>query len=220
MEKSFWVKNWEINNIGFHNSDYNELLLKHFDKFDLKKNSNIFVPLCGKSLDLIWLATKSHRVTGVEVSPLAVQGFFDENKLEFEKSIDGNFNRYSCSNPPVDILEGDFFDANKKVLGNVDFVYDRASIVALPSELRRKYTEHMTELLSPGAQILLVSMEYEHPELIGPPFSVTEREINSHYQDNFKIELLEDLEKEVEHPRFQEAGVKSWSRKVYKLTRN
>ena len=219
MEKSFWIKNWEENNIGFHNSEYNDLLLKHFSTFDLEQDSHIFVPLCGKSLDLIWLATRGHRVTGVEVSPLAVTGFFKENNLPVNITVDGNFNRYSCENPAVEILEGDFFDASNEVLGRVNFLYDRASIVALPPELRKKYTEVITKILSPGDQMLLVAMEYESEVELGPPFPVTETDIRSYYENNFTIEILEEIDKVVDHPRFIEAGISSWSRKVYKLVR-
>jgi len=219
MEKSFWIKNWEENNIGFHNSDYNELLLKHFDSFDLKQNSHIFVPLCGKSLDLIWLAMKGYQVTGVEVSPIAVSEFFKENNLKVLKKLDGEFTRNTCDNPPVEILEGDFFQVNNEVLGKVNFIYDRACIVALPPDLRKRYTEVITSILSPGDQMLLVTMEYEFPEVLGPPFPVLESDVRSYYEKNFSIEMLEKIAKEVEHPRFIEAGVKSWSRKIYKLVR-
>jgi len=219
MEKSFWIKNWEENNIGFHNSEYNELLLKHFPCFSLEGNCHIFVPLCGKTQDLIWLAMQGQKVTGVEVSPLAVAGFFEENNFSFDKTEDGAFNRYSSKTPPIEILEGDFFEVNNQVLGKVNFLYDRASIVALPPELRKKYTEVITDILSPGDQMLLVAMEYDSPEVLGPPFPVTERDIRSYYENNFSIEVLEEIDKEVDHPRFVEAGIKSWSRKVYKLVR-
>ncbi|RLA64356.1 MAG: thiopurine S-methyltransferase [Epsilonproteobacteria bacterium] len=219
MEKSFWIKNWKKNNIGFHNSEYNELLLKHFNSFTLEQSAKVLVPLCGKSLDLIWLATQGHHVTGVEVSPLAVENFFSENNFKFNSSVEEKFKRFSCQGPSLDILEGDFFDLNKEVLGRINFIYDRAAIVALPPDLRKKYTEVITSILTPGDQMLLVAMEYEFPELIGPPFPVFEHDIRAYYEKNFSIKILEEIVKEVDHPRFTEAGVKLWSRKIYKLVR-
>ncbi|TDJ04111.1 MAG: thiopurine S-methyltransferase [Deltaproteobacteria bacterium] len=219
MEKSFWIKNWEDNNTGFHNSEYNELLLKHFEKFDLGEDSHIFVPLCGKTRDLIWLAMQGHQVTGVECSPLAVAGFFKESNFSFDKTKEAKFNRFTCKNPPIDILEGDFFDVNRDALGRVNFLYDRASIVALPPELRKKYTKVITDILTPGDQMLLLTLEYDSPEVLGPPFPVTEKDVRSYYENNFSIELLEEIAKDVDHPRFIEAGITRWSHKVYKLVR-
>jgi len=216
MEKSFWLKNWEENQIGFHMSSFNELLLAHIEKFNLKKESTIFVPLCGKSLDLIYLAKLGHRVIGVELSEKAVNDFFTENNLDFEKKKNG---RYICKNLKIDIIQGDFFEVSPEIIGPIDFIYDRASLIALPEEMRARYSKVIEKITKTDSQTLLITTEYDHPALIGPPFSVKEEEVNKLYKDKFEIIVLQRLEKEIAGPRFQEAGLKTSSRAVYRLIR-
>ena len=140
MEKSFWLKKWEENQIGFHNNEFHPLLVSHLGKLGLKTPSRIFVPLCGKSLDLIYLASLGHQVIGLELSEKAILSFFTENKLDFEKKVHGPYNRYSCKNLNIKILQGDFFQLTTDYLGPIDFIYDRASLIALPSEMRKPYS--------------------------------------------------------------------------------
>lgn len=219
MEKSFWLKNWEENQIGFHMSAFNELLLAHIDKFNLKKESTIFVPLCGKSLDLIYFAKLGHRVIGLELSEKAVNAFFTENNLDFEIKTEGNYTHYVCKNLKIDIFQGDFFELKPEIIGPIDFIYDRASLIALPEEMRVRYGKVIEKITKANSQMLLITVEYDHPTLIGPPFSVKEEEVNKLYKGRFEIIVLQRLEKEIAGPRFLEAGLKTSSRAVYKLIR-
>jgi thiopurine S-methyltransferase len=218
MEKSFWLKKWEENEIGFHYQDFNDLLTAHIGKFNLK-NSNIFVPLCGKSLDLIYLSQLGKQVIGVELSEKAIKSFFAENKLGFETRSDGPFKRYSCKELKIDIFQGDFFELNPDNIGKVDFIYDRASMIALPLDMRISYSKVIGNIAHKNCQILLITTEYDYPELIGPPFSVTEAEVRDLYSNNFEITVLERLEKGIENQRFIELGVKNPARVVFKLIR-
>src|SRR3546814_8142059 len=81
MDPDFWQQRWRDNRIGFHRDGVLPLLEKHWPSLGLATGSRVFVPLCGKSLDMAWLAARGHRVLGVELSPLAVGQFFDENGL-------------------------------------------------------------------------------------------------------------------------------------------
>jgi thiopurine S-methyltransferase len=218
MEKSFWLKKWEENEIGFHGLGFNDLLTAHIGKFNLK-NSNIFVPLCGKSLDLIYLSQIGKQVIGIELSDKAIKSFFAENKLGFDLRSDGPFKRYSCKDLKIDILQGDFFDLNPDIIGKVDFIYDRASMIALPLDMRISYSKIIENIAHKNCQILLITTEYDYPELIGPPFSVTEAEVRDLYSNNFEITVLERLEKGIENQRFLELGVKNPARVVFKLIR-
>jgi thiopurine S-methyltransferase len=219
MEKSFWLKNWEENQIGFHMDAFNELLLAHIEKFNLKKESSIFVPLCGKSLDLIYLAKFGHRVIGLELSDKAVNAFFSENNLDFEKKTDANYTHYLCKNFKIEIFQGDFFELKPEIIGPIDFIYDRASLIALPEEMRARYSKVIEKITKPHTQVLLITTEYDSPVLIGPPFSVKEEEVVQLYGEKFEVIVLQRLEKEIAGPRFQEAGLKTSSRAVYRLIR-
>ncbi len=219
MEKSFWLKKWENNEIGFHYLNVNELLLSYFDKFTLPKNPKTLVPLCGKSVDLLFFAKLGHFVTGVELSEKATNSFFQENGLEFVKTSVGSFNKYQSNNLKLEILQGDFFELDQKTIDPFDFIYDRASLIALPEDMRKIYAKKILNVSKKGTQILLITTEYDHPTLLGPPFSVSEKEIRYLYQENFEIVILERLEKQLENPKFIEAGVKNPARVVYKLIR-
>ena len=82
MDSQFWHQKWHSGEIGFHLSDVNPLLAKHFDKLSLAENSRIFLPLCGKTLDMAWLLSKNYRVIGVELHENAAKQFFDEMGVE------------------------------------------------------------------------------------------------------------------------------------------
>ncbi len=54
MQGNCWLQKWEKNEIGFHESEANPLLVEHFKELSLAKGSRIFLPLCGKTLDIAW----------------------------------------------------------------------------------------------------------------------------------------------------------------------
>jgi thiopurine S-methyltransferase len=76
VDASFWHDKWQRNQIGFHEPQANPLLLAHFDSLSLRAGSRIFVPLCGKTLDINWLLARGQRVVGAELSEIAVQQLF------------------------------------------------------------------------------------------------------------------------------------------------
>ena len=73
MEASYWHERWGENRIAFHEKQANALLVEHFKRLELDAGARVFVPLCGKTLDIGWLLGRDLRVVGVELSELAVQ---------------------------------------------------------------------------------------------------------------------------------------------------
>lgn len=191
MQHEFWHNKWQKNEIGFHLSAVNPLLIKHFSTLKLESNSRIFLPLCGKTLDIHWLLAQAYRVTGVELSSIAVAALFDELKLKPSISNIGKLKRYSATN--IDIFNGDIFALSAELLGKVDIVYDRAALVALPPEMRSHYTYHLMHLTNKAPQLLICFM-YDQTQLFGPPFSISEKELNQHYHQVFTLNLLESVE--------------------------
>lgn len=185
MEADFWINKWQTNQIGFHLSDANPLLVKHFKKLSLPKGARVFIPLCGKSLDISWLLSQGHRVVGAELVELAIIQLFEELGVKPEVKELGKLKHYSA--PQIDILVGNIFDINQETLGEVNAVYDRAAIVALPEEIRKKYSSHL-KTITKNAPQLLITFEYDQSLFSGPPFSVDAEEVQSHYE---KSELLE-----------------------------
>ena len=215
MEQSFWLNRWENRQIGFHQQQINEYLLRHLGQYDLPEQGRVFVPLCGKTGDMVWLADKGYDVTGVEYSQIAVEEFFQEHNLAYEFTEKGPFKVYRSDK--ITVLQGNFFDLNKDILGPVDFVFDRASLVALPDDMRSRYAEHMYRLAE-QADMLLVTMEYDQAQMQGPPFAVTADEVQQHFSSLYNVSELETQDLLSTSPQFKERGLDSLLEKAYKLS--
>jgi thiopurine S-methyltransferase len=191
MDAEFWRQKWQKNEIAFHASNANPLLVKHFNRLSLEKGSRVFLPLCGKTLDIAWLLSNGFRVAGAELVEMAILQLFDELRLKPEIREAGKLKRFSAEN--IDIFAGNIFDLSGKTLGPVDAVYDRAALVALPKEIRVRYTAHLLNLTLKKPQ-LVICYEYDQSRVEGPPFSITAEEINRHYRENYDLSLLESVE--------------------------
>ncbi|TGK42419.1 thiopurine S-methyltransferase [Leptospira andrefontaineae] len=191
MERDFWLSRWKENNIPFHESEANPLLLKYFKELSIPKDSRIFIPLCGKTLDIAWFLSKGYRVAGAELAEMAIQQLFQELGVEPKISEEGKLTLYSANG--IDIFVGDIFDLSKEVLGPVDAVYDRAAFVALPQETRIRYSSHLTQITNDAPQ-LLITFEYDQTKMAGPPFSISTEEVNLHYKSTFTLKNLASQE--------------------------
>ena len=144
----------------------------------LPKVSKVFVPLCGKSLDLHYLA-QCYEVVGSELSSIACHDFFAEARVEPTQQFIGEHVLFAKA--PISLWQGDFFSLPAEVLAGITLIYDRAALIALPTELRERYVKRLMTTL-PSATLLLISVEYPQSEKMGPPFSVSEDEIYRLYQ--------------------------------------
>ena len=188
MDASFWHKKWEINQIGFHQDVTNPLLIKHIGKLELNKGDRIFIPLCGKTVDIAWLLSEGYQVVGVELSEIAIKQLFEALGITPEISNTGQLIHYHADN--IDLFIGDIFDLSVKVLGHVDAVFDRAALVALPPEMRLRYSAHMVTLTNTAPQ-LIICFEYDQSVMNGPPFSIIASEVEQHYAAHYDLTLLD-----------------------------
>ncbi len=186
MEKQFWLKKWELNDIAFHEREFNPLLVKHFGALSLKDSGRVFLPLCGKTLDITWLLSQGCHVVGVDLSERAVEQLFEQLTLDPTVSVVGRLKHYSASN--IDIFVGDIFDVSGELLRPIDAIYDRAALVALPDAMRKRYASHLLEITERAPQLLLC-FEYDQALMAGPPFSIDGEEINRLYSDDYKTTL-------------------------------
>lgn len=191
MEAEFWRRRWRDNAIGFHRAAANPLLLRNFSELEAAPGARLFLPLCGKTLDIHWLLEGGYRVAGAELVESAVEQLFAELRVEPTVETVGELRRYSAE--AIDIFAGDIFGLAREALGPVDAVYDRAALVALPEDLRRRYASHVTALAGEAPQ-LLVSFVYDQTLADGPPFSVDEQEVRALYGDVYDVTLLETAE--------------------------
>lgn len=191
MEPEFWHRRWESRQIAFHEPDGNALLVKWFHELGLVDGQRVFVPLCGKTRDIAWLMSQGLRVVGAELSEDAVRELFDDLRVDPEVSVTESFSVFSA--PDIDVFVGDFFELSEASLGRVDAIYDRAALVAMPTNLRSKYVERLIRITNRAPQ-LVISFEYDQSVMEGPPFSVNAAEISSHYAAWYKLRLLEKVE--------------------------
>jgi thiopurine S-methyltransferase len=210
-----WLQRWQEHNIGWHHVEYNPHLLNHWSVLELAKGSLVFTPLCGKSRDLVWLAEHGYRVRGVELSPLAVEAFFQEQGLNTVRSRVGGFERWVSG--PYELYCGDIFDLASLDSSEVAAVYDRASLVALNPSQRLHYAQLMNACMPANCQYLLVAMDYAQQEMSGPPYSVTETEVRELYEARFTVNLLETLDLLKQTDRYREKGLSRLVEQIYRL---
>lgn len=216
MEKAFWHQRWEFNEIGFNQAQPNELLTQYFSMLNLKQGSRVFVPLCGKSIDMLWLANQGYEVVGVELSTIACDAFFKENKISVEVRQVGKFTVYQSER--ITLFAGDIFDLNKQLLGAIDAVFDRAALIALPHDLRQRYVAFTGSLLEPVTPIFLISGTYNQNEMVGPPFSVDENEVMALYGDHFNVKQIHNQLAGSIPAHLRAKGLTKASVEVYYLT--
>jgi len=190
MEKHIWLERWENGQTGFHIEEVNPLLIKHFNDLEVPLASRIFVPLCGKTLDIGWLLSKGYCIVGVELSETAVKELFKELGEEPYVMTEGEHIHYHAEN--IDIFVGDFFTLTPQIIGNIDAIYDRAAIVALPEWMRTNYTEHMLSLTQNSPQ-LMTTVVYDQSLMNNSPFSVDQNEIERLYGDHYTISKLDEM---------------------------
>lgn len=215
MDKQFWHKRWENNQIGFHQQEINSYLQLYWSRLQLPAGSTVFVPLCGKSRDMLWLLEQGYKVLGIEISQIAVTDFFQENGLHAEITSVNGIEHWSCDE--LEILCGDFFSLNVQDVAHCDAVYDRASLIAMPPAMRPAYAKKLQTLFHTPRPILLVTMEYPQREMDGPPFSVEESEVRQLYSDRFGIENILDQDILNENPQFLNRAVTAMRERVYLL---
>lgn len=191
MDTSFWLQKWEDKQIGFHQSQANPLLVKWFKELSLEQGSRVFVPLCGKTPDIAWLLSNGYRVAGAELSEIAINELFLELGMKPEVTEVGSFKHYVGKN--IDIFVGDVFNLTATLLGQVDAIYDRAALVALPEAMRRQYSSHLMQITNSAPQIV-ICFEYDQELLAGPPFSIDTTEINQLYGDVYQLRSLESVD--------------------------
>ncbi|MCK9989349.1 MAG: thiopurine S-methyltransferase [Rugosibacter sp.] len=215
MENDFWHERWAKNEIGFHKPEIHPYLQRYWPDLQTPKSARVFVPLCGKTRDMLWLRDQGLEVMGVELSQRAVEDFFIENELTATVTQHGDFALYE--NSGVRIFCGDFFKLAAADLTGVTRVFDRASLVALPPAMRRDYAAHMQQILPPGTQTLLVCFAYPQEQMSGPPFSVEAAEVGTLFEPACEVTFLAEFDVLESEPRFAQRGVTRLTEKVFRL---
>ena len=167
----------------------NPLLTLYCQQLKLKTGARLFLPLCGKTRDIAWLEEQGYQVVGAELSEIAIQSVFEALKITPTIKEINHHLHYQSDN--IDLFVGDFFELSASELGHIDAIYDRAALVALPDEMRLRYTTHLLKITQEAKQ-LLVTLEYDQHLKKGAPFSIPDLLLGRYYQSHYKITLLQD----------------------------
>lgn len=215
MQLEFWQERWARNQIGFHQEAINLHLESFWPRLQAAPQACVFVPLCGKSRDLLWLRAQGNKVLGVEVSRIAVEAFFAEHELQVTVTQRGAFECWESDG--LVILCGDFFDLQAEDVAACSVVYDRASLIALPPDMRQQYVNHLLEILAPATRMLLITLSYDQSLADGPPFSVKTQEVYAYYEAWFRIELVRTVDALDDLPGFKRYGIEQIDESVFLL---
>ena len=190
MNHHFWYQKWESKQIGFHQAHPHELLVRYWPTLKLKEANRVFLPLCGKTLDIHWMLSQGFEVVGAELSEIAIIELFDELGVEPKIIQLDELKLYQAQS--ISIYVGDIFKLDQETLGRVDAVYDRAALVALPDEMRFDYARHLMDISDCAFQ-LLITFDYDQTMISGPPFSIPESLVSTYYGRGYTIQLLETI---------------------------
>ncbi|NMX64165.1 thiopurine S-methyltransferase [Pseudomonas sp. WS 5079] len=215
MESTFWHDRWARNQIGFHLPEVNPYLQRHWPGLGLVGRARVLVPLCGKSLDLMWLAQQGCQVLGVELSEKAVEEFFQEQGLAAQVSQRGSFKVYQAGT--IELWCGDFFELSREDVAGCAALYDRAALIALPPLMRERYAAHLQAIAPQVQSGLLISLDYEQALKAGPPFAVSDEEVRRLLAGRWRLSVLEQRDILAESPKFAQGGVTRLEERVYQL---
>lgn len=184
----FWTELWREGRTSFHKEEVNHDLVNIFPNLNVPARGRVLVPLCGKSLDMLWLIRQGYHVVGIELIEQAIHQFAQEHQIAFQQEIIGQIKHFFTDN--MDLWVTDIFALNSELIQSVDAIYDRAALIALPKKLRSEYVDICLQWLKPKGSILLKTLEYNQEEIQGPPYSVSPEEVALLYRQCAIIESL------------------------------
>ncbi|MGY0504300.1 thiopurine S-methyltransferase [Luteimonas sp. e5] len=217
MEIDYWQGRWTRGETGWHREEVMPLLARHWSALQPRQGEQVLVPLCGKTLDMPWLAAQGQRVLGIEISRTGIDAFFHEQGLyaQCQPQPDGRLHRAG----DIAILEADAFALDGSTLADCSLVYDRAALIALPPGMRQRYANELYARLPAGCRALLITLEYPQSQKAGPPFAVHEDEVRALFSPRWEVELLERRDILAQQPSFIAEGVSALATAVYRMTR-
>ncbi len=216
LDHSFWHQKWQLNHIGFHETTPHRFLTENIDCLG-PANGQLFVPLCGKSVDMLWLAKQGYKVLGIEISEIAIKDFFHESGLHPQQFLEGSFLVWRAEN--ITILQGDFFDLRSEHLKDCTAWYDRAALIALPHAIRKDYAEHLIRLQGDDKPGLVIGLIYPQHQKTGPPFSVEIDEVEGLFPKQ-RVDLIASEDVLSAHPHFEKNGMTQLQEYVVSMTPN
>ncbi|CAM3199233.1 thiopurine S-methyltransferase [Pseudomonas floridensis] len=215
MEADFWQQRWSSGQIGFHQAQVNADLCRFWPELKLQQGARVLVPLCGKTQDMSWLVERGFHVVGVELSQAAVESYFVERQLQAQVTQRGDLQVYSAHG--IEIWCGDFFALTAEDIGQCAAFYDRAAMIALPSDMRERYVRQLERLLPATSIGLLITLDYDQAQLQGPPFSVPQAWLDAFVSTGWHVTKVAQHDALQSSPKALDAGVERLEECVYWL---
>ena len=189
MEHDFWHQAWaKTDSPGWQQKSINPYLVEHWVDSGALPGEGVFVPLCGRSLDMQWLRDYGHHIIGIDLSVTALQEFCKQQSIDAVCERDGDLTVFRA--PGWTLYAGDFFKLQAAHIGRVSRVYDRAALIALPPQMRGTYASHLQSILPGGSEIFAITIAYDQKMMKGPPFSVSDDELLDHYEQAYDVQTL------------------------------
>jgi len=204
-DPDYWIARWSEGRTGFHRASPQTWLVEHLEQLAPKGDERVLVPLCGKSVDLVYLESRGHSVVGVDVAAKAFEEFLAEQRRRATVRTEPPFTIHATG--ALELWCGDFFALDPARYGTFRAIFDRAALVAFPDARRAEYARKLVELLALGGRLLLVAMEYDQAKWAGPPFSVTRDEIARRFGEACRSEPLAERSLLDEEPVWRERGI-------------
>lgn len=217
MDHTFWLERWQKADIGFHQATAHDLLERHWPSLAVNKGAQIHVPLCGKSLDMVWLAEHGHTIIGTELAAVAVDQFFAERSRTPAAVKSSGFTVKRAG--PYEIWCGDHLRLDPEVTRRIGGVFDRAALVAMPQVMQKDYAEKLASLTPTGVPVLLVTLDYDPSEMDGPPFPIAPQRVEELFGHDFRITPLEQRDGLSTSQNLKKRGVSRLNEAAWKLVR-
>jgi len=217
MDPTFWIERWQRSDIGFHQAAAHDFLDRHWTALGVPRGAQVLVPLCGKSLDMVWLADQGHQVVGTELAETAVDQFFAERSRTPGVVSEGAFTVKRAG--PYEIWCGDHLALDPAATRRIGGVFDRAALVAMPSNMQRAYADQLAALTPSGVPVLLVALNYDPSEMDGPPFPISPERIDELFGNAFRITLLEKRDGLAASENLRKRGLSALDETAWKLVR-
>lgn len=215
MDAEFWRERWEKGETGWHEGHPNPYLVRYWKEIAPPSGGTVLVPLCGSSVDLLWLRERDAHAVGVELSGIAVREFAEASGLTLTAEQRGKLNRHATRS--LEIWEGDIFDLTPGQLPEIDVVFDRAALMALPSRMRDPYARQLQHLAPAAQEMLIVATSSPDASDDRPPFSVDTDEIRAHFGVAYRVETLESNDILSGFPALERRGFRSLTETAYRL---
>lgn len=125
-----------------------------------RSNLRMFVPMCGKTHDMLWLADKGHAITGAEINARYIKAFFRDAELEYTLRSEQitpkkKVNVYKAKGKDITLYQCDIFDYSVGVSGQFDAIWDQSALPVINemgAKRLKEYTSLMQSLLKPDGR--------------------------------------------------------------------